>query len=253
MMAVPRPTYAKVEFAWQGKIYHTLSLASSEMDSDDAPTVTKEYLDNYLSPKGYHIKYASNMPLKRLATRSGLAVYGRNNICYVEGMGSSLTLVAYFTDMPCTEDDWAEIRQAETCNNCYICINNCPTKAIRKDSFLIDNERCLSYFNESPEEFPEWIPLSAHHCVYDCLKCQLKCPMNKKYINHVIGPIEFSEEETNRLIAGAKYHEFNPVLQRKVKILGMDKWLEAIPRNLLVLFEQDNHYTSKKIRCLFNK
>lgn len=237
MMAVPRPIYAKVEFTWQKKTYHTLSLASSEMDSDDAPTVTKEYLEKYLSPKGYHIKYASNMPLKRLATRSGLAVYGRNNICYVEGMGSSLTLVAYFTDIPCTEDDWTEIRQAETCSNCYICINTCPTKAIRKDRFLIDNERCLSYFNEVPGEFPEWIPLSAHHCVYDCLKCQLKCPMNKKHINHVIGPIKFSEEETKMILSERKFDAFNPILQRKVKILGMDGWLEAIPRNLLVLFE----------------
>jgi epoxyqueuosine reductase len=38
--------------------------------------------------------------LKRLAVRSGLARYGRNNVTYVEGMGSFLELSASLTDMP---------------------------------------------------------------------------------------------------------------------------------------------------------
>jgi len=235
IIAVPRPAYAKVEFVWQGKKFLVASLVKSNIDGDDAPTATRRYLKNYLTPKGYHIEYAPNLPLKRLAARSGLAVYGRNNICYVEGMGSFLTLVAYFTNIPCIKDDWTEIRQAEICDSCRLCINSCPTDAIRDDRFLLDNERCLSYFNESAGEFPQWIPLSAHHCVYDCLKCQTNCPMNIEYLNNVIGPIKFSEEETHILLSGSKFHEFSPTLQKKVKLLGMDEWLEAIPRNLKIL------------------
>ena len=237
IIAVPRPAYAKVEFVWQGKKFLLASFALSDIESEDAPTVTGQYLENYLTPEDYHIKHTKDLPLKRLAARSGLAVYGRNNICYVEGMGSHLTLVAYFTDIPCVKDDWTDICNAEICTNCRVCINSCPTDAIRDDRFLIENERCLSFFNEVPGEFPEWIPLSAHNCVYDCLKCQNVCPMNKEYSDNVIGPIKFSEEETNMLMAAREFSEFNPALQKKVKVLGMDQWLKAIPRNLKVLFE----------------
>lgn len=237
IMAVPRPAYAEVEFIWQGNKYLLKSLALSNIDTEDAVTVTMQYLKNFLEPKNFHVEYAPNLPFKRLAVRSGLAVYGRNNICYVDGMGSFLTLVAYFTDVACTEDEWKEIKCADICTNCRSCIESCPTNAIRDDRFLINNEKCLSYFNESPGEFPEWIPLTAHHCIYDCLKCQTNCPMNKKYLGNVIGPIKFNEEETYLLLAGKQFHEFGLDLQKKIKLLGMDQWLKAIPRNLKILFE----------------
>lgn len=243
ILAVPVPAYAKVEFSWQDKKYSLISLARSDIGGEDAASATKKYLKKTLSPKGYHMKAAPNLPLKRMAARSGLAVYGRNNICYVEGMGSFITLVAYYTDISCIQDDWTEIRKADACTNCRTCINNCPTNAIREDRFLIDNERCLSYFNEFPGEFPEWMPLSAHNCLYDCLKCQSICPMNKTYMNHVIGPIKFCEEETNTLMSGEEFKKFNPDLKKKVKLLGLDQWLKAIPRNLSVLFKL-NGYTS---------
>lgn len=237
IIAVPRPAYAKVEFIWKGNKHLLKSLALSNIDSEDAKTVTMQYLKKHLEPKNYHMEYASNLPFKRLAVSSGLAVYGRNNICYVDGMGSFLTLVAYFTDAACTKDQWKEIKCADICFNCKACIENCPTDAIRNDRFLIDNERCLSYFNEGPGEFPEWIPLTAHHCLYDCLKCQINCTMNKRYLGNVIGPVKFNEEETCLLLEGKEFQEFNPDLQKKIKILGMDQWLKAIPRNLKILFE----------------
>lgn len=182
-------------------------------------------------------KYAPRLPLKLLAARSGLAVYGKNNICYVEGMGSFLTLVSYFSDLPCAEDNWQEIRLMDDCSDCQVCLSNCPTGAIQRDRFLIDNERCLSYFNEAAGDFPEWLPRSAHHCLYDCLKCQLNCPQNRDYIDNVIGPIEFDAEETGMLLDGKPMREFPPALKRKARLLGMDSWLDVMPRNMMVLFD----------------
>ncbi|MBN1873490.1 MAG: 4Fe-4S binding protein [Anaerolineae bacterium] len=150
-------------------------------------------------------------------------------------MGSFFSFVAYFSDIPCDNDDWVEIRQADVCTHCRICFNNCPTGAIREDRFLIDNERCLSYFNENAGEFPEWIPLSAHHCLYDCLKCQINCPMNKEYVNNVIGPIRFSEDETDRLLSGSPFDTYPPDLKQKSKKLGLHQWPAGIPRNLSIL------------------
>lgn len=231
IVAVPHPSYANVEFVRQGKKYNLSSLVMSDFDN------TEKYLNEFLAPKDYHIKAAPDLPLKRLAAKSGLAVYGRNNITYVEGMGSFFSFVAYFSDIPCENDHLMEMRQADRCNNCNICFNNCPTEAIREERFLLDNERCLSYFNESADEFPEWIPLSAHHCIYDCLKCQVSCPMNKEYANNVIDTIKFSEEETEMLLSGSRIEAFSPALKEKSKVLGLDDWLDAIPRNLRILFE----------------
>ena len=95
----------------------------------------------------------------------------------------------------------------------------------------------MSYFNESPGEFPDWLPLSVHHTLYDCLKCQLSCPMNKKYVNNVLEFIQFSEDETNMLLSGSPFETFSPELKHKSEILGLDEWIDAIPRNLRVLFE----------------
>lgn len=237
LIASPTPTYAKVIFHWQGKTYSLISLARSYIGKEDAPRATKKYLMKFLKPTGYHIQPGPWLPLKRLAVRSGLSKYGRNNITYVEGMGSFLTLVGYFSDIPCKEDNWVPIRQMDNCQNCTACLKNCPTGAILKDRFLIDNERCLSFLNESPGDFPEWLPQSAHHCIYDCLKCQKICPQNREYINNVIGPIEFDEVETDLLLSGKTMNEFPLALKKKVRFLDMESWLSAIPRNMRILFD----------------
>jgi epoxyqueuosine reductase len=238
IIAEPNPAYAEVEFIWQGNKHLVKSLSYYDIDSEKDHTNTKKYLKNFLESNDFHIEHATNIPYKLLAVRSGLAIYGKNNICYIDGMGSFLTFEAFFTDFPCTNNTWKNITYAEKCSGCNSCLNNCPTNAIRDQTFLIDNERCLSYYNEMPGEFPEWIPLSAHNCIYDCLKCQIICPMNKKFLKNVIGPIKFNEQETNDILKGKQFKKLNPELRKKVKMLGMDLWLNAIPRNLKILFQQ---------------
>jgi epoxyqueuosine reductase len=237
IIASPVPAYAKVIFHWKGKRVSLISLARSYIGKKDAATATKRYLTQLLKPSGYHIKSPLLLPLKRLAVKSGLAEYGRNNICYVDGMGSFLTLVAYYTDLSCTQDNWYEIRNMDNCSSCTACMKNCPTGAILKERFLINNERCLSYFNEGPGDFPDWLPKSAHNCLYDCLLCQKTCPQNKYYMDNIIGPIEFEEAETDLLLSGKSLNELPLALKKKVVFLGMDQWISAIPRNIKVLLE----------------
>lgn len=235
LMAIPHPFYAKVEFTWHTRHYRTLSLVRSDFER------TQKDLNDFLTAHNAHFLSASNLPLKRLAVQSGLAVYGKNNICFVEGMGSVFSWAAYFSDVICEEDTWAEVRQAERCAHCQACANNCPTGAIRKDRFLINNEICLSNLNESPGEFPEWLPKSVHHCLYDCLKCQIICPMNKAYVHNIIGPIQFSEEETEMLLSSGLLDAFSTELKRKALLLGLDEWIGSIPRNMKALFELSDH------------
>ena len=110
---------------------------------------------------GYTIKNQSVLPYKRLAVQSGLAKYGRNNIAYVDGMGSWCKFISFLTNIPSDSNSWREQPvMADMCENCDFCINSCPTGAITKDRFLLLREKCIGGGG--------------------CSACQDICPMNRK-------------------------------------------------------------------------
>lgn len=232
LVALPHPAYAEVELNYQGKIHRTLSLVLPDFDR------TRNSLYQFLTDQGYHCVRATNLPLKRLAVQSGFADYGRNNITYIEGLGSYFSYDAFYTDLPCAEGIWRPVTRSSSCTSCSACVHNCPTHAIRKDRYLIDNQRCLSAMNEMPGEFPDWLAPSVHHTMYDCLRCQEICPMNHEYRENVLRTVVFNEEETGMLLSGAAYDSFSDSMKRRTKLLGLDDWLEAIPRNLRMLLEK---------------
>ncbi|WBW95919.1 4Fe-4S double cluster binding domain-containing protein [Oceanirhabdus sp. W0125-5] len=234
LLAIHHPFYAKVDFHKDGEKKTFFSLVRSDFNK------AEDYLRKYVEEKGYSIKPAKNLPLKRLGAHSGLAKYGRNNITYVDGLGSNFSYAAYFSDMICEEDTWGEVKNAEVCNKCNLCIEKCPTGAILKDKYLINNKKCLSYINEGPGKFPAWIPATAHHTLYDCLICQRTCPMNYEQLDNFIESISFTEEETNMLLKGEPIETFSTESKRKIYMLGLDDWYKAIPRNLKTLFELEN-------------
>ncbi|MBZ9685904.1 4Fe-4S binding protein [Clostridium estertheticum] len=231
LIAIHHPFYAKVDFLKEGKKKTFLSLVRADFNK------TEEYLRKYVEEKGYFIEVTKNLPMKRLGTHSGLAKYGRNNITYIDGLGSNFSYASYFSDMMCKEDTWSEVKNAEACDKCNLCIESCPTGAIRKDRFLIDNQKCLSCINEIPGEFPAWIPVTAHHTLYDCLICQRNCPMNYEQVDNVIECVSFTEEETNMLLDGKPIDTFSKEFKTKIYMLGINEWYEVIPRNLKILFE----------------
>lgn len=231
LVACPFPAYATVEFCWQGRKYHVQSIVAADLAGGD------RFVRRFARVHGYNFETASGLPVKRLSVCSGLAVYGKNNITYVEGMGSFFYYLIYFSDMPAPDDTWREVKYADNCEHCKICFKSCETGAIERDHFLLKVERCLCFLNESPQPFPDWLPLSAHHLIYDCLKCQLPCPMNRPFIHNVTGPVSFAEQETELILAGTPLEELDAHLKEKVCYLGMQQWWEAIPRNLKLLLE----------------
>jgi epoxyqueuosine reductase len=239
IVASPSPASAKITFTWNGKRI-PLMVPAAYVDNAATPARIERYLRGFLDPRGYHIQYAPRLPRKLLAVRSGLGLYGRNNICYVEGMGSFLNLAPYVSDIPPVEDCWHEIRHMDICHTCHACLDNCPTVAITQTRFLIDNERCLTYFNEAAgKEFPEWIDPSVHHALYGCSRCQAVCPVNRHYLANTIEPAEFTEEETSLLFDGESFECFPESLKQKIDALDMKHYLGALPRNLRVLFAKD--------------
>jgi epoxyqueuosine reductase len=237
IVASPSPSSATITFNRNGKRI-PLTLPAAYVDNATAPARIERYLQAYLNLRGYHVQYAPRLPRKLLAVRSGLGLYGKNNICYVEGMGSYLNLAPYVSDISHGEDCWRDIGHMELCRTCQACFRNCPTGAITQTRFLIDNERCLTYFNEAGREweFPEWMDPSVHHTLYGCARCQAVCPVNKEFLTNTIEAAEFTEEETSLLLEGEPFERFPQKLQQKVNALDMKQYLGALPRNMRILF-----------------
>lgn len=194
-------------------------------------------LSEYCMEEGYRLERAI-LPKKLLAVCSGLGEYGRNNIVYINGMGSFARLAAYFIDLPCGEDEWREPAAMPCCADCQACRKACPTGAIGEDRFLLHAERCLTWWNEKPSgiAFPDWILPEWHNCLVGCMLCQLICPENKSYINNIIeGPI-FSEEETELMVKGIPAVKLPEPLQKKLSQSGLIE--HYVPRNFRAVLER---------------
>ena len=178
------------------------------------------------------------LPLKLLAVRSGLGKYGRNNICYVEGMGSFHRLEAFYTDYPFRADSWQKKEMMDSCTNCSLCLNACPTQAITAERFLIDAERCISNFNENEGDFPEWIDPQSHNALVGCMRCQIACPVNREFLRMKEREETFSEEETDIILNETPKDSLPNELSAKLKRLNMDEYYSVLPRNLAILMKR---------------
>ena len=240
ILAMPRPAYAKVTWHTRGKQYKAFSgtTAGAETTAKIIDAITEA-----VQTAGFSINRENRLFLKRMAVQSGLAQYGRNNIAYIDGMGSAFVLSAFLTDIPCKESPWREPMVSPTCDGCQICETLCPTNAIVSGKFPIDSHRCLTRLNQGTGDFPEWVPQSAHHTTYYCLMCQARCPMNK---GQEIIEMSFDEEETAYILDRTSYDEAPDELKRKIaRMTGFGK-PETIQRNLRVLFDaMDNGHVPK--------
>jgi len=237
IVAVPRPQ-TPVTFTFNNET-RTLILPPTYFAYEETRKQVENLLSTILSQKGYRVARAK-IPLKLLAVRSGLGSYGRNNLCYVSGMGSFLELVAIYSDMPCSNDNWQEAHMMENCQNCHACQKNCPTGAISSDRFLLHAERCLVFHNEKKGDvsFPSWIDPSWHNCIIGCLHCQRVCPQNKEFLNWFEGKIEFSQDETALLLKGVSRDQLPDETAKKLQHLDLLENVDILPRNLGVFFQK---------------
>ena len=223
----------RVTFNRQGESYHGIIPPTYSYATDRD---IQSLLEGRLKPAGFQVKKAK-LPWKLLAIRSGLAQYGKNNITYVDGLGSYHRLVAFISDLPATEDHWQEPKVLERCENCKACMKACPTGAIAADRFLLHGERCLTFHNERRGEFPQWIKPSWHNCLVGCLYCQKACPVNKDVKKLVKdGPV-FSEQETAFILQNAPPKEIPQAVIQKLEQLDMIEYLPVLGRNLIALHD----------------
>lgn len=233
--AIQQPKVS-VRFRLSGSIYDVI-IPPTYMHDTDAKAFNT--MSRYLRDKGYSVRDAL-LPGKLLAVHSGLARYGRNNIAYIEGWGSYFRLRVYFSDIPCTTDDWCEVQMMELCEKCEACVKNCPPGAISKDRFLIRGEKCITFYNEGDDKFPEWLDLSWHNCVIGCMICQDVCPANKKFTQWIIPGDEFSDDETEMILTGVPKSQLPRETIKKLENLELIDGFDLLGRNLGVLVSGSN-------------
>jgi len=187
-----------------------------------------------LGESGYHVVRAV-VPVKLLLARSGLGRYGRNNISYIEGMGSYYRLSAFYSDLPCVDDNWQEVEMLDACLKCTACVRACPTGAISSDRFLLHAERCIPFFNERRVEFPEWMDSSWHNSLIGCMVCQNVCPVDRPFSDWVENRAKFSEEETGLILDELTFEAHSPETQQKLREIEWTEDLDILARNLRAL------------------
>lgn len=230
--AAPQPQ-RKITFHFNGHTYLFIIPPTYYADTDNQ---IRNMLQNILNSNDYQL-YPATLPLKLLAVYSGIAKYGKNNIAYVEGLGSFVRLKAFLSDMPTGRSDWLEPRVMKECDRCKACLNECPTKAIVPDRFLIHAERCITFLNERREEFPRWVDSAWHNSLIGCMKCQLVCPVNKRFIKWVEEGEDFNEAETQLILNGVPLDRIPPETAHKLNRCYMLEYLDVLPRNLRALLE----------------
>jgi epoxyqueuosine reductase len=229
--SVPQPIIG-VTFEWEGKKLQT-TIPPTYVDVDAIDRRVIGALEAALGRDRCRFEPAIK-PRKKLAVRSGLADYGRNNITYVPHYGSFHRLVAFFSDLECAVDAWREPILLPACKTCRACLKACPGGAITEDRFIIHGERCLTYLNERVNEpFPSWLDAKAHHAIIGCLRCQQACPYNKETLNWIEQRASFSEEETRYLLRGEFAGSEAKAMEERLATVGLD--LAIFPRNLAVL------------------
>jgi len=143
----------------------------------DAYSVLRERLDELGRRLGgeYRVLVDANQHVDReAAARAGVGFYGKNTMLITRRHGSWVVLGTLVTS--------AEIEATPPldagCGSCTLCIDACPTDALGEVGVL-DATRCLSYWTQSADPFPEEYREALGDRVYGCDICQDVCPWNR--------------------------------------------------------------------------
>lgn len=188
----------KVNYSDKSKVYF-----SSVAVGKDYHLVLKNKLKNvgrYLKKEGFKYEiFVDNNPLdeKALAYNCGLGFFGKNNLLINPEYGSYFNIGIILTDAVIESDNIIK----ESCENCNLCIKNCPSGALNNKGIL-SSQKCLSYLTQK-SKLDNINTDNFNNCIYGCDKCMSVCPYNKniEYSNYngidIDEFLNMSEEEFN--------------------------------------------------------
>ncbi len=215
MVATPQMIGA-IDFTYQGKTIRGIIPTGYSYNGTD-PTELESQIRKHIVNSDTAMLKRPPLPYKTLATRSGLAEYGLNNITFTRQYGSFYELSGYYTDVE-LPDQWREHRLMRLCRGCTICKTECPTKCIRDEQFVIDIDHCLTLYNEQNKDFPDWMDPKIHHSIVGCLKCQWDCPANVEAIKEIQLFGTLNEKETEHILSDRTDKKLETEIAEKVKL-----------------------------------
>ena len=235
VVAAPQPRY-QVGFTRDGKV-HYFTIPPTYLHHTDQEI--ESVLKSVLEPSGYQFCHAC-LPEKLLTVRSGLGRYGRNNITYIEGMGSFHMPCAYYSDLPCGQDHWQPVAMMDICKNCHVCVDSCLPGALSRERFIVQADKCVTFFTEINVPWPQWVGScwdKDNKCLIGCMKCQLNCPKNRENRDKVESLEVFSQEETSILLEEKERDRLPVDLLEKLERLYLAEYIPTLSRNLNILFQ----------------
>ena len=120
-----------------------------------------------------------NGPLleRQSARRSGIGWIGKNTCLLNQEYGSFLVLGEIITDLKLEPDQ----PQESKCNNCQLCLENCPGNALNpKRPYDMQHKQCLSFLSQKRGVLKEKDNLLFENKLWGCDSCQEVCPYNKE-------------------------------------------------------------------------
>ena len=112
------------------------------------------------------------MAEKALAVRAGLGFIGKNHLLIHPQLGPQILLGILITTASLRPDR----PHPGTCGPCRLCLEACPTGALRADGFL-DARRCISYLTQY--ELHDQRARDIGGWLFGCDECLLVCPFQQ--------------------------------------------------------------------------
>lgn len=109
---------------------------------------------------------------KALAVRAGLGFIGKNHLLIHPQFGPQVLLGVLITTVSLRPDR----PHTGTCGQCRLCLETCPTGALRPDGFL-DARRCISYLTQY--ELQDRQARDIRDWLFGCDECLLACPFQQ--------------------------------------------------------------------------
>lgn len=187
----------------------------------DYHRVIKEYLNKIcefikeLSFNAIAFVDSNPLPERYIGEICNVGFVGKNGCLYTKKYGSYVFLSEIITDIDINIEKIKESFKDEKklCNSCDICINNCPTGALKSKNFNI----CLSYITQN-KEIDDYFLTKLGGRLFGCDTCQIVCPLNSD--------VSFS-----------KIPEFRPL-----------PFMESPAKELMDIIKMDNSYFREKYK-----
>lgn len=154
-------------------------------DYSKASRYASEVIGGFLKERGFQAAFTNSLPYKTLALRTGVVSIGKNGFVFTKAHGSFLRWTCVVTDAELESSDIPidEECAAESCGQCTICIDTCPTGALQGIR-QYERNLCLHLWLQGEGKYGPHIPPEERarlgSFLVRCGHCLEVCPKNRK-------------------------------------------------------------------------